>query len=309
MRAWGQVVVIVVVACGPSSGTPSDGDTTTAGASTTSADDGPTTTTESEADSGAIDETSTAGGTSSTGDQPADPCLAMPPSDCGPECTPVVAWAQDEDACDLGEQATFCIALGEPLSRERTTFHLQIDDRTWYVFANQGCGIDGLPATPIHWTECMHGLDEPSFCFCGCAQDECAWEEELLLLQECGLPQPCGAIDYWSPDDGYTADEICVLTALRDRTTAAHASIAMTGETHDHHVFVEGNGARYVHRQFGGICGGPLTATWRPAESCVLKPPEYFDGCLQDPPVPSEPECLRPFDWFDNCIVSPAVCP
>jgi hypothetical protein len=308
-RAWQLPLSTVVLACGPEAGGDETPVGTTTETDTTSTSTGTADSTSMPASDVDGDTTAPAdtGSGSTTGDELVDPCLAGVPPDCGPECTPIVAYAEGDGACGVdgtvNGAASFCASLGEPVGDDyRSTFYATIDDHVWIAFTNHPC-IENLPALPIAWTECTGAAGEPEVCTCGCAQDVCGWEAELDVLEACGFATPCGAVNPSNPDD---EDLACVLTALRDRTPGMHTVDPESGE-YEHRVFVDGDSAQHLRRIFGGICTGPFIATWQPAQTCELQPPAYFDACLQLPP--ERGSCAQPSDWFVECEETPASCP
>jgi hypothetical protein len=309
------VVLFAAQACGPSAGDVVDA-TTTSGSSASTSSGTETSSTDattvlSTEESGVVDSTEGMPTGTSEGGELSDPCLASAPPNCDPECTTVVAYAAGDGPC--GVDATpngarsFCASVGEPLADDyRSTFYATIEGHMWFTFSNQPC-VETLPAGPLAWTECSGAADEPEFCACGCAQDECGWEHEALLLQSCAYPSPCGVVDAGIFGNAYSEAQICALTALRDRTLG-ELVVTTRGTGSESRVYIDGETAQHLRYDFPGICTGPLASAWDPSERCELAEPAYFDACLQAQDAEQQ-ACVQVENWFTGCAAEPPVCP
>jgi hypothetical protein len=308
------VALGLALACGPESGqgeaSSSATSGSTGGADTTtdvSASESPPT---SADDDGSTTTPADTGPSPTTGEPRLDPCLADTPPNCGPECTPIVAYGDGDGPCGvdttINGAETFCASLGEPVDDDyRSTYYATIDDRMWFAFTNQAC-VETLPALPIEWTECSGAVGEPEFCACGCAQDVCGFEAEAVLLEGCGYDAPCEVVDPVEADP-YSAGALCMLTALRDRTSAA-LTIVSEGQAVERRVYVDGDTAQHLRKTPISICTGPLAGAWDPAERCELADPQYFEDCLAAEGE-AQFECLDVASWFVDCATRAAACP
>jgi hypothetical protein len=286
---------------GTSSSTTDTGQVTTDGTSTTSSDPPPTST--SDDSSG-----------STTGETLEDPCLAFPPEACPPDCAPLPTYPLSANACGvvLSDELVLCVSAGEPLDPDApTTFYAEIDGQVRYIVANQPCAATPA-ATPIGWTECTNAPDAPEACACLCGADGCSYEADLLVLEACGLDDPCGPtpINDISGNIEATEHDLCVLAALRDRTPGAYGSyFASSYAETELRVFLDSSEkAQFVVRNGSfDTCWSALNGTWKPTQTCTLQPPEWFDACITDPTLWAD--CLFGYSWFADCVDQPASCP
>jgi len=297
------LALLVLGACvQPPEGTPA----TTEDSSTTASD----TTASNPSTDDATDTSASDGSGSTTGAALEDPCLAFPPDACPAGCSPIPTYPYAENACGVGlvDELVVCVSTGEPLDPDTppTTFHAEIDGEVRYFLVNQPC-VTTPAVAPADWTECTTASGAPEACKCMCGADGCPYEAELLLLEACGLDDPCGPAPI--NDAGEPVDhDRCVYAALRDRipgTYGAHSVFAFAES--ESHVFFDGSEeVQLVYRNASlDTCWSALNGTWEPTLTCTLKPPEWFDACIADP----TPGCLHGLDWVDGCEEQPASCP
>jgi hypothetical protein len=239
-----------------------------------------------------------------------DACLAFAPEDCPVgDCTLVTGYRQAESTCELslGDPIPLCVTAGEPLDLgEPTTFYAEIDGEVRYLVHAQPC-VDEIAVVPASFTECTGAPGEPEPCQCLCGAQGCPYEAEILALEACALEQPCGELQVNDTDSASTYD-LCVLAALRDRIPGAYGSSRVSQVIDDSRVFFGGGEeARLVHRAGDDLCFSVLEGAWDPAQVCTLKPPAWFDECIDDPAL--HPTCFLGESWFESCEEQPPSCP
>jgi len=298
--------LLILCACGhlPEATTDTDQATADDTSTTAPATTAPATTASSTSTSGSSD-----GSSSTTGAALEDPCLAFPPDACPEGCSPILTYPYAENVCGIGAtELVLCVSAGEPLDSDTppTTYHAEIDGELRYFFVNQPC-VTTPAVAPADWTECTTASDAPEACKCFCGADGCPYEADVMLLEACGLDDPCGPAP--SNDTGLPVEhDLCVYAALRDRIPGTYGShsVFAYAET-ESHVFLDGSEeVQVVYRNASlDTCWSALNGTWEPTLTCTLKPPEWFDACIADP----TPGCLHGLDWVDGCEEQPASCP
>lgn len=132
----------------------------------------------------------------------------------------------------------------------------------------------------------------------------------------CDLPNPCPHVDFWaamygaggSPHFVDPAAATCVLESLRDRTISQYSV-----ENHE-----DGIGQFYTTETVFIVDDTHAFANWEIAKDLdlttgtynrqLLKPPAYFDGCLQLTDATAIWNCMSA--WSDGCDTDSAVtCP
>ncbi len=250
----------------------------------------------------------------STADPPlADPCLEFPAELCPPECAVIGAHTQAISGCWGGYQDTvdLCITPGEPTAG-RTSFFIELEGETFYALRGHPC-VNNVTAVPTLWSECSASDGEPDGCQCLCGSAGCPHEFELMMLNQCGLPSPCGpsVLHKWFED--YTDYDLCVLQGLRDRVPGAYDMVYLNGLVFEHSRVYVGDGpdVRLLHRIQGDIpCpNAPMFDAWDPARTGTLRPRAWFEDCLQATDPDSQYTCLYGPQWLENAETLPAVCP
>lgn len=95
---------------------------------------------------------------------------------------------------------------------------------------------------------------------------------------------------------------VCVLKALRDRTTGGvEIETCKDGVCRVRHVAIRGGGTEDATHQWHDHADPPqYSETW----VCELGPSEFFTACLTQ----FTPECADPDQWVANCAMGPASC-
>jgi len=235
-----------------------------------------------------------------------DPCLEFSPEACPAECTLTPTYRQAKGVCDVhvSDAVYLCMSAGGPLDEVPTTFYAEIDGETRYVIHYQPC-VMGPDATPALFSECSGAAGEPELCSCLCGSEGCPADAELLALEACDLPSPCGELLVNDTDMASDYD-LCVLAALRDRIPGAYAShrVGLFGDAS--HVFLfGGEDAQLVHAYGSDFCTSAVSA-WDPTRTCTLQSPAWFDACMTDTAL--QPDCLFGESWFESCTEQPAAC-
>jgi hypothetical protein len=133
----------------------------------------------------------------------------------------------------------------------------------------------------------------------------------------CNLPMPCPAVDFYSgthtgfdagaPHFSDPAAATCVLQSLRDRTVSKYMV-----KNHE-----DGIGQYYTDETVFIVDSAHAFSNWESAQDLdlssgtknrqLLKPPAYFDGCLQLTDPTAIWQCMS--DWSAGCDPNPVACP
>jgi hypothetical protein len=300
------LALTTLLACGQPSGDPAPTSTATDTGQATADESG--TTVDAATSTTATPGTSDDGSTTAT--TPEDPCLALSYEDClvEPGCAPMATYTEREGTCDLdiASRLDLCVSVGEPLAAAPTSFYAEIDGELRYAAASHPCTFDPV-GRPVGWTECSGAATDPAPCQCLCGSQGCPTQAELLVLQACGLPVPCGEVAPNDTDMASTYD-LCVLAALRDRTPGEYGSARIDVTPDLSRVFLDGGEqARLLHQAVDDFCDSALLDPWEPTRTCTLQPPAWFDACITDPTL--QPDCLLGESWFQDCEEQPPRCP
>ena len=123
----------------------------------------------------------------------------------------------------------------------------------------------------------------------------------------CNLPSPCGGVTLNKGPFDHTA-ATCILEALRDRTISQYWTLhdfgAVAGQNADGEtVFI----VDALHAVSNWRSEQDLDFATGTKNRQILKPPAYFDGCLQLTDPTQIWSCMS--DWSDGCADVEVSCP
>jgi hypothetical protein len=120
-------------------------------------------------------------------------------------------------------------------------------------------------------------------------------------LFACVMKLPCGLWDCTEGCDEPGPEGMCVLTALRERTSGPLEIARCDKNCALHVVIPRGSGTEEVQWQ-SRTQADPTT--YSELRGCVLQPPEFFAGCLMN----FGPDCADPAKWVVDCAEAEPIC-
>ena len=140
-------------------------------------------------------------------------------------------------------------------------------------------------------------------------------EQDLALLESCGLEASCGqAVDSGAPPGPETD---CILGAL-ESGAAGRASVrgvadGSPGECGPSiELFFAQDRSVLVWQRIDGDCSSATDLTQYTLERCTLKGPAFFTECraaIADGTFDAKDGCATWLEWYSGCSAAEATCP
>lgn len=215
-------------------------------------------------------------------------------------------------ACNQAAAPGLCAERADHVGYTRAAFFRP--QGAGFQFHSIGCPGDQNSRSgmaPAGFTACTGAQDEPEGCACFCRGGSCWGERQLAAMTTCGLPLPCDAYDANRGVPGYDAAATCILEHLASRGAAQLSTHGNYGDPVIHNAtFLLGAGATALHAQRRSDTACPNCCDrFDPAlAECELKPPAWFQACLEATDAAAQRDCMLPDNWFVSCVPAAPRC-